>query len=118
MSIELSIPTSSVKFTVAQESEIFLQNYIKDRFTLSSLFSYSRKSRVYFYIVDQNHLKFGDYQNFNTVQFRSFTYKDIFAFLFTDPPFVVVSLSNIVSILDSLKLDYSIDSIGIFTAIL
>lgn len=112
MSIELQ-DRNTVAFRVTNEFENFCKAYIKDRFTICSLLSYTRKVKVYLAIPDTTHIHFQDYISFASLLFKTF---EGGAYFF-DEPFKLVSVATIVKILDELELTYKVDNVGLFTQV-
>lgn len=114
MSIELNAFDLKAKFVKDSQIEQFVIAYVKDRFSVCALCSYSRKTKVYFYVVEPDKLQYFDYLTFGNLVFRRFEIEKIFSYYFLDPPFRKISLSIVVQILDNLNVNYKVDNIGIF----
>lgn len=113
MEVELK-SSNTAQFRRTTEFESFSVKYIKDRFTTCSLFSYSRRCKVYFSALSDTKFIFFDYTYFGGLTFRSATLEGRDCVLFVDEPFRSFSISTIVNVLDSLKFVYLVDTVGIF----
>lgn len=118
MSIPLiNLSEGKVKFIISKDSEDFLRHYIKDVALVSGGLSYFRKSKVYIKVAKFDELQLDSFVFFGHYPFRQF--KDFSAFVFTPEPFVrFVSVSTVVSVLDSLSLNYKLDNIGVYVQVL
>lgn len=114
MSIPLiNLSENKVRFVVLKDSEDFLRNYIKDACFVCGGLSYMRKTKVYLKVANFDDLQLDSFLYFGHYPFRQF--KDFSAFVFNPEPFVkFVSVSTVVSVLDSLSFNYECDGKGIY----
>lgn len=117
MSISLNSVELKATYTPESEFQNFAIQYVKDRFNICALCSYTRKISVYLYVVDPKSLKSFDYITFGNLIFRRFEHSNTQGYYYLDPPFKQISLATIVRILDTLSIVYQVDSIGLFAKV-
>lgn len=117
MSVELNFLGKSATYLNQGEYAVFVERYINDRTTTCALYSYSRKFKVYLILVAGTSLNYEEYSYFGGLTFRIAISNGSRFAVYTDPPFLALSIGTVSRFLDSLGLNYKVDTIGVFVQV-